>query len=71
MIYRQYNSPVSQERVKHCLFGIRVEDFVAEGQETSVALAYVYRMIQKLSRKGPDFHRVDAHHTAFLRRAVI
>lgn len=63
MIYREYNPPVRQARIKNFLFGIRVVDFVAEGWETLVALAHVYQTIHNRSRQGPTSYLGDAHRT--------
>ena len=71
MLEEEYNSPVRQTRVKNYLNSLRVTSFVAEGKETSDALALTYKSIIKFSRQAPRSHQGDAHNVEFLRNAVV
>lgn len=67
MISHEYNSPVSQTRVKNYLNSLRVSNFVAKELEISVVLSIVY----KLLRQVPPLYHGDAHRIEFLRNAFI
>ena len=71
MANQEYNSPVRQTRVKNYLDSLLVSDFVKKGDELSVALAKVYKLITKRSRHVHPSHRGHAYKIAFLRHATM
>lgn len=71
LVNEEYNSPVRQMRVKNHLNSLRISEFIKKGDEVSVALAKVYKLITKLSRQVPASHRGDAHKIEFLRNAAV
>lgn len=71
ILENEYNSPVRQARVKNHLSSLRITTFVVQGLEVDMALAKVYHLITRMSRRCPQSHRGDAHKLEFLRKAVV